>query len=425
MYSWSKSFWTNPACSFLLVLLFNTGCSAPNVYFNKTIFDLNRSRIISNPHQKSIVRSYQDGDGNFYPDTVTDQFSFGVDLQVNKCGEDPVQETRANEKARQILEALKSGADSKSNSILVILIHGFNVPNAEDGYTLAREAVKFHLRGNENPVFWQVNWDGRQTKFLRYNNAWSGAQANGPLVGLNMRRVLKPVVEMSPSTPIRVITHSSGAFVAASLLGNNSNALPLATDRVNASTYTSEGTFEQTSMFSQEDTPLGCYAFFKKHIADDSSQGSFSVPQPSDIRLAVIAPATPFNSFAMLPTPPNFERQRRSQDGLLVKKLDLIVGLNEDDVAVTKGFLPSSAMGATTLGANLKEYFKLERALEDLALDPNRPREIKPYLVNFGNSATFNEESYIWWDSHDLSVYLKRDGMPKVLRYLFGSSSKS
>jgi hypothetical protein len=154
-------------------------------------------------------------------------------------------------------------------------------------------------------------------------------------------------------------------------------------------------------------------------VKDISGTGRYRVPQPNDLRLGMLAPATPYNSFAMLPTAPDAEYQRASTDGLLVKKMKLIVGANSEDYAISKSFFSSVLHGATSLGMGAENCGYLATGLIDMKNDTLFPRKIKAECINFSFSTTYNDTEFKFWESHDLSIYLQRDMMPKFLRSLF------
>lgn len=383
----------NSSLLIFIAALINSGCTAKNVYFNQAIYN-NQTHP---PLGDSIIRSYQDLEGDFYPDSIKILAELGPYDESGRSNWAIAQQNRSSDKAKQIIKELKAISDTNKPRPLVILIHGFNVSNAEPEYSFARDTIKKYIGNDLQPVYWQVNWDGRDISFLKFRNAWAMAQASGPLVGLKMRGILSHILREIPETPIRIITHSSGAFVAASLLGNNSNALPLA----------SSGKCTNS------------YIIFCDNIENDYFENNFIIPHSNDMRLLMLAPATPFNSFAMLPTISGAKYQRKSNDGILTKKLTLIVGANKNDIAITKGFLPSSAGGATTLGVSFSDYKKLKPLLAEMAYDKVRPRYITSHRIDFSESKTYNETSFYLWDSHDFIVYLQREAMLDALNLLF------
>jgi len=371
-------------------IVFFNGCCSKNVYFNKQIY-ATKNNLVSQA-DNGIIRTYQDRLGYFYPDDVSRSSSGLEDISYGNEYWEKSQIKIETNLAKIINNNLD---DPKSQKTLVILIHGFNVKSAEPTYSYVRDIINSFNKWENGITYWQVNWDGMSGGFFSQTNAWKVAQANGPLVGLRLRGVLNQVIEKNPDVKIRILTHSSGAFVAASLLGNNTNALSLAK---NCSGY---------------------YQFFCLNIRETQSNKPYRVPQPKDLRLGLIAPATPFNSFAMLPTTPDSAYERGSYDGLLVKKMKLIVGTNSKDYAISKFILSSAFHGATSLGMGGQNCRNLLSGLGDMRLDPINQRNIDAECINFAFSSTYNESEYIFWESHDLSVYLQRDMMPKFLKSLF------
>jgi len=373
-----------------LPLIFLSGCCSKNVYFNKQIYAANNNLVVQAEH--GVIRTYQDRHGYFYPDDVSRSSSGLEDISYNHDDWEKTQ-TKIEANLAKIINQNLGGP--KSQNTLVILIHGFNVISAEPAYSHARDVINAFNKSKDDITYWQVNWDGMSGGFFAQGNAWKGAQANGPLVGLRLRGILNQIIKVNPDVKIRILTHSSGAFVAASLLGNNTNALRLAKDCTHD------------------------YKFFCLNIHETSEDKLYRVPQPNNLRLGVIAPATPFNSFAMLRTCPNATYQRSSTDGLLVKQMKLIVGANPKDFAISKAIFSSALHGSTSLGMGGKNCEKLKIGLLDMKKDITYSRNIEAECINFASSSTYNESVLAFWDSHDLSVYLQRDMMPKFLNLLF------
>jgi len=422
----------------LRVLLGSTlllsGC-AKNVEFNRAISDLHETGLLQADSQKNIVRSYQDYSGDFYPTSPT---QLSVDYKDGKascvhrddrrrtqkceaasgqfpeykvcetkcgCSCDTQQDLIVEDLAEQLIGALSSDTENLGQRTLVILIHGFNVTNAEGSYALTRDVIQTHLRNKQQPVYWQVNWDGMSITLTRFLQAWSKAQGNGPLVGLKMRRVMDKVLTRFPNTPVRIITHSSGAFVAASLLGNNSNALKM------------PGQLDLTDKNAQRNYCVNTFYFLQDHI---KGHNGYPVPQSPDMRLGLLAPATPSNSFAVFLEESQCGNRITDEEGLLTRKLDLVLGVNDKDVAITKGILPSSAGGATTLGVNRNVQCLLKKGIDQINERHRNKHEIKVQFIDFSNSVANKNQTKIFYESHDLSAYLARDAMPVFLDALFG-----
>src|SRR5690606_27402460 len=98
---------------------------------------------------------------------------------------------------------------------VVLLIHGFNNTGSE-----ARKGFEhWHslLDAYPGTSTFEVYWDGLSSRIGPM--VWGMAQWNGPLVGLGLRRIVN---QLPANIPLRIVTHSSGAFVLTDLLGNGS-----------------------------------------------------------------------------------------------------------------------------------------------------------------------------------------------------------
>lgn len=269
-----------------------------------------------------------------------------------------------------------------ASSPLVILIHGYRVGDAEKDYRKARAKVAQRVAGTERPVFLQVHWDGLTSPTPAF--AWSRAQANGFLVGFSLRRVLRNVPQ---STSIRVMTHSSGAFVLSSAVGDPGVS------------------FGRHGTFSEE------YEELRRNAAGSDK---FPIIANRDFRAGMIVPATPPGSFAGGRHTDFGTRAEHTHAGVLAP-VQLIVGANPRDIGVTKALLPGnwSLLGSTSLGTEFEYFCDLRRSLAAR----REPRIPAPVLVDMRSPE--HQRAAYFWDTHDWSEYMDNDPMNTMLDLLF------
>lgn len=376
----------------LVAVLLLGGC-ASNVYFNQRSIEKSSQLESEVPEsEKSFVFDiFMDHQGDYYPAPWVKGEASGLTAQKRDERWDDIQQGYILKVANSVVSALQS-ANTEGERPLVILIHGFNVDDANRVYAEVRCAVKNLETGAADPVFLQVHWDGRKTKGVRRFGAWSGAQATAPLVGLKLRPLLNAILEQRPKTPVRILTHSAGAVAVAALIGNSSSALSLA----------------------DPDREKGCkrtYAHFCNHIRDNV--GPFRPPAAVDLRIAMLAPATPPNSFS--------EVFPLSGHGVLAPNVTLIAGINPNDFATTKGFLPGSAnpLGSTALSNERKSFCALRKGIERMRRSPIEPNNVTVHLLDFSNSTQCDDRTMLFWEKHDFSCYLKREKMGNAWKLLF------
>lgn len=226
---------------------------------------------------------------------------------------------------------------------VVLLIHGFNNDHREASqwYDVVEEEFgRFLAAHGQKAAFVRMYWDGLSGNPVAI---WTAAQANGPWVGLELRRVLNAL----PATlPLRVFTHSSGAFVMTNALGDNSSAFP----------------------------DMGTE--YRRRAAGGLG---YEIPMLSNVRIAMLVPAQPVSAFA------EFVHEDGSPHGLVPKRL--ILGTSRHDFATGKGraFTSCRWYGATCMTTAPKTA--CERTWGDLGK--------KPMLVDFSQK---------WWGSHDHAV---------------------
>lgn len=251
---------------------------------------------------------------------------------------------------------------------LVILVHGFNVEDAECTYEVVKQRIETVI---PDLAYLQVNWDGLVTDAV-IPVIWSGAQFNFPLVGMGLRRLLK---EVDPSVPVRVLTHSSGGPVIAHALWDASAA---------------EGRTTNGEIWPA-------------YVALHAMRADQTVPSPprfTDLRLGMIVPATPASIFG------NYDLGEHGPDRI-------VIGMNPRDIAVNKTFLaPCTYNGDTCLGARASYTCIVRRQFE------NNPHT-RLLFFNFSNSAApNNQKAWLFHEAHDWEIYMRRDAITPFLQAL-------
>ncbi|MDC0598307.1 hypothetical protein OAP18_00490 [Gammaproteobacteria bacterium] len=291
------------------------------------------------------------------------------------------------------------------NRNVAVLIHGFNVPQeeADSDYLLAQQRILKVSEGSlTETVFVKIYWDGFTTpNFLASADAWKKAQSSGPLVGFQLRRLFNGINELyranNVEPAIRVLTHSSGAFVATATFGNPIAALPLLQSP-------KEDEYELFNMYADEDS------------------GEYAIPQLKGLRVGMLAAATPSTSFI---GPYNSDYLKSY--GWLAEDTTLIISINPCDQILTKlisntpcSFLRLNPirmlniLGATGTGA--------DPALFRHTLSPKLcERSIEHYALDFMRTGDWKDKA----KDHAFRVYLQQDESTPFLKLLMGEAIDS
>jgi hypothetical protein len=217
---------------------------------------------------------------------------------------------------------------------LGVLIHGFNnwYRESQTNYaTSEKQMIRFAEPG-QRLYFIEVYWDG-----CRGNDAgigcWGKAQSSGPLAGFALRQMFNAVEEAWSSGTAkphwRVLTHSSGAFVAGAIFGDPTAALPQLQKPVSNRWY------ERFAQYRR------------------SADGPYRVPMLSNVKLAMLAPATPSITFG----------GAQSGGGVLARGLAILTVVQPDDSALNKKGLGCQRVGVSCLGARQEQFCNLRQAI--------------------------------------------------------------
>lgn len=210
-----------------------------------------------------------------------------------------------------IQAALRREAIDRINAVaakdVVLLVHGFN--NTHKEARCWYEAVESDFRQRRDGVsFVRMYWDG--LSYGKGPGIWGEAQYNGPDVGHQLRRILNQLRE---DLPLRVFTHSSGAFVMANALGDG------------------------TAAFDPDDLD-------EDFIAKARGAAGYEFPKLTDLRVAMLVPAATLTTFA------NFKQGER---GAIPARL--ILGTSRKDSATSKFWARCKWAGATCMAIKPKQ----------------------------------------------------------------------
>lgn len=252
---------------------------------------------------------------------------------------------------------------------LVILIHGFNndYATAYAWYHLVSEDVRKLQR---DAVVLRLHWDGMVQSGVPVF-IWREAQWNAPIVGLGLRDLLR---SLPPSQPVRILTHSTGALVAANALGDATK-------------------------------PLDCerpgYAEYCKRISDSNT-----LPNQDLYRVALVIPAASLETFQNYPNASRTWPER------------MILGLNKDDFATDKLIFSCLRDGATCMNTWPADACReVKRAFEQA------PSKTQVSLFEFSNSPGDSEGSkWIFWEEHSMEAQRNRSRWWPLLHQLLDAN---
>lgn len=328
------------------------------------------------------------------------------------------QDKRWNARAESIVNEIAASGKQRP---IVMLIHGFRVEQASPDYDLARIRIDELNLGGPAPYYIDVNWDGRSSSMLGIQSAWGRAQMNGPQSGFRLRRLLNLIdqkytdkftgdYEGAPKIrpQFRILTHSSGAFVAAAIVGDSGGSLPCMKAHKFTDSNRRQFTDHEQKLFN---SCTQTYVAFERSHRAPVPEALDSVPSTPDIRLGMMAPAMAATAFTGRVGDKNWPG-----DGLLIPSDSaLLIGYNPEDSALRKKVgpisLPTHSGGESGLGTTPKQIcrvvgkFQSESDPHVLAIDLNRR----------GRFASQKE-------SHDFRVYLNQPEFEVMAGALMGET---
>ena len=287
-----------------------------------------------------------------------------------------IQAVENNRVANEVLAAL----DGTANKSIVLLIHGFRVPNASETYADAKMVLLNNHDISESPVFLEVHWDGRQSRALPFSalKAWPPAQWTAPAVGFRLRSLLNALHdkldENGTEADLFIMTHSTGAVVAGALFGDPSGALPCLKNP------------------SAADKCGPTYMEFYNSMGSD--EGSNMVPQWSNMNLVLLAPATPASTFAM----------SGNQDiGFLGdRNTNIVISHSKNDSALNKYIKFPGLLGDSGLGVRLNDSKIIKAELEGVS-----PKRANVIVMEMSENLGKKHDAYDYMRDKEFSKALK------------------
>lgn len=266
---------------------------------------------------------------------------------------------------------ISSRFSGNGNATLGVLIHGFNnwYRESEASYSVGQKQMRRFANPAQPLYFIEIYWDGCRGN-EKGIGCWGKAQSTGPLAGFALRQLFNTVEDSwskdGQRPHWRILTHSSGAFVAGAAFGDPIAALPQLQD---PSTNRWYGSFERGRR---------------------SVEGLHRVPQLSDVKLGMLAPATPSITFS---------GSEQHHGGVLSRGLTILSTVQSSDTALTKLIIGCQRFGASCLGAKPDQVCDLQTEFA------NSDRDTKVIGYDFHRDPT------LWGNEHDLhdySVYVRQ-----------------
>lgn len=311
-------------------------------------------------------------------------------------------------------DAVGAGGSGEESLVLrephfVFLIHGFasEAESARAGYDAARNAAVAGFPPNQaRPVFVEIHWDGRIEDGGSFAlGQWGDAQFTAPLVGLKLRRILNGLRRAHPNALISMVTHSSGGIVVASLLGDATQALPLAQesreDRENSGDAVANGS-GCSWRSGQYCTDYDVYTTFAARMGPASPQptddgwalatADLAVPVGTNVEAFMLVAATPSTSFERVRHQPALEGHGGPPwTGVLADGVCLAFGVNPLDNVINKFMGAQNILGATGLGGNEDLVQRVRASLRDTSVRVVMERlSTSPSVANPGDHAFVN-----------------------------------
>jgi hypothetical protein len=268
-------------------------------------------------------------------------------------------------------EARRISALGREFDDVVLLIHGYNNDHADALAWYGTVESNFRSEGaryGRRVAFVRMYWDGLKGRTPLF--IWDNAQYNGYLVGLELRRLL---AQVEGDTPLRVFTHSSGAYVITNALG---------------------------------DASAGAQLGAMPEIYHRRSAGAVAVYAPPmqlrDLRVAMLVPAQPTIAFRNYFRNATTGQPDPAKRALVPQRL--ILGLSKRDAATNKyGVIPCGWKGATCMAVKIRQSCR--QVAEDLDIAP--PRLL---AVNFAKQGIRHP--------HAVKAYMDDEEWPELTRAL-------
>ncbi|ANU07253.1 hypothetical protein [Paraurantiacibacter namhicola] len=260
----------------------------------------------------------------------------------------------------------------KMPSTIFVIVHGFNnvEPEISPSYDRVKLAVMDRMADPRDVHFVEVYWDGCASNAVGLG-CWGRAQATGPLVGFAMRPFFN-ALPLADKTKVRILAHSSGAFVLGATFGDPVAVLDLLQNPEKNADY---ARFEQQRQ---------------------ATTGDYRIPQLKDLRVGIMAAATAPATFTGI-----IDRGKGEivfpGAGWLEKGSQILLSIQPDDAALNKGFVGCQRTGYSCLGARWTDACRVasDKGLKD------REVEVRTY--------DFTRGQYPWSEdkrSHNFGIYV-------------------
>ncbi|GHD02456.1 hypothetical protein GCM10019060_37820 [Novosphingobium pokkalii] len=162
---------------------------------------------------------FADSNGTFYPPDWQSRFKMRWRTRwpsgslLNQGVRDPAFRAWVTAAQKPMLDSIRTFGSNKQR--IFILVHGYNNTVAEAEPAFKAIEAKLDLRPGDGVL--RFYWDGLSGQLIGGGRIWFWAVGNSQLVGVN---ALRPVLNQFSDKEIYLISHSRGASVILSALGN-------------------------------------------------------------------------------------------------------------------------------------------------------------------------------------------------------------
>lgn len=161
------------------------------------------------------ARVFVDANGTFYPDKWRERIAADRVAQsgslLNAATPDERQWLVAEEERQ--LTALASHITGKGR--LFVLVHGYNINEADSALAFDLLERRIHFRKDDTIV--RMHWDGKLGSGVGMGTIWFAAAGYSQVVGI---RGLRRIIGLARDQDVYIISHSRGASVVLSALGD-------------------------------------------------------------------------------------------------------------------------------------------------------------------------------------------------------------
>lgn len=254
---------------------------------------------------------------------------------------------------------------------VVFVVHGYrnNYDDAKKWYAPLDSVIREH---DPTATIVHIYWDGLTG--WRFLNLWKKAQYNMAFIGLEFRRLIN---RFPAKTPIRIITHSTGAPLVANALGDASEAF-----RDKGIPVLLEAEYYSRAMGIDEPGNLDTYAIHPKH----------------HLRYAAIAPAASLDTFERYTFPRDLAPERIS------------MALNQRDSATGKYFMNCQLYGSSCMAVKPESTC-------NLLVEKFGPTGTSVGIFDFALGKPRTPRTFLW-SQHSVAAYAKNGRWSKFLQHI-------